>query len=67
MMRYLWREVKDKFRDDVVVCGSQTLNSRYRTLSITTRVVVDQSSFHRLAILRIGVLRPGIFLMAGVA
>ena len=26
MMRFLWREVKDKFRDDVVVCGSQTLN-----------------------------------------
>ena len=24
MMRYLWREVKEKFRDDVVVCGSQT-------------------------------------------
>ena len=66
-MRYLWREVKDKFRDDVVVCGSQMLTSRYRSISITMRVVVDQSSFHRSAILRIGVLRPGIFLMAGVA
>ena len=30
------------------------------------RVIVDQSSLHRLAILRVGVLRPGIFLMAGV-
>ena len=38
MMRYLWREVKEKFRDDVVVCGSQTFFG-YRSLSITMRVL----------------------------
>ena len=30
------------------------------------RVVVSQSSLHRSVVLRVGVLRPGIFLMAGV-
>ena len=24
LMRYLWREVKEKFRDEVIVCVSQT-------------------------------------------
>ena len=38
MMRYLWWEVKEKFRDDVVVCGSQTFFG-YRSLSITMRVL----------------------------
>ena len=39
----------------------------YCSLSITMRVVVDQSSLHRLAILHIGVPSPGIFLMAALA
>ena len=52
MMRYLWREVKEKFRDDVDVCGSQTF-IRVSFPIITVRVVDDQSSLHRLAFLRI--------------
>ena len=35
-------------------------------VSSIVRVVVDQSSLHRSAVLRIGVLPPGIFLMASV-
>ena len=42
---------------------SQTFTVSPVYVSITTRVIVGQSSLHRLAILRIAVLLPGIFLM----
>ena len=43
--------------------GASCRPTAYRSIM---RVVVDQSSLHRSAVLRIGVLRPGIFLLAGV-
>ena len=60
-----WREVKDEFGDDIFIffpklCGILPL------VSTTMRVIVNQSSLHRLAILRIAVLLPGIFLMIDV-
>ena len=45
---------------------SQTFTVSSVYVSITTRVIVGQSSLHRLAILRIAVLLPGIFLMIDV-
>jgi len=45
---------------------SQTCTVSPVYVSITTRVMVGQSSLHRLAILRIAVLLPGIFLMIDV-
>ena len=58
LMRDLWREVKEKFRDEVIVCVSQTSGCLY-----TMRVVADQSSLHRLAFLRIAgpPCLPGFF------
>ena len=42
------------------------LHGNVPLVSITLRVVIGQSSLHRLAILRVGVLLPGIFLMVNV-
>ena len=60
-----WRKVKDEFRDDTFIFFPDcAVSPAY--VSITTRVIVGQSSLHRLAVLRIGVLLPGIFLMVNV-
>ena len=60
-----WRKVKDEFGDDTFIFFPDcAVSPAY--VSITTRVIVGQSSLHRLAVLRIGVLLPGIFLMVNV-
>ena len=53
LLRYLWREVKVKFWYEVFVCSPKRCELSTRGYRPSMRVVVDQSSFHRLAILRI--------------
>ena len=67
LMRYLWREVKVKFLREVFVCSPKRCELSTRGYQSPMRVVVDQSSLHRLAILHFGVPSPGIFLMAAFA
>ena len=53
LLRYLWRKVKVKFGYVVFVCSPKRCELSARGYRPSMRVVVDQSSFHRLAILRI--------------